>query len=179
MAKNEKIKNSELILHPDGRIYHLNLKPEDYVSMLDGMVKAGIKNISPHICIGLDYGRLKGEIKALKIVSKFNPTVVVLTVLIPTKETPMEKVPPPKPEDVAKIVAIANLMLPKTPISLGCVRPGGTHRNHIDKLAVKAGVSRIAVPSKNAFKEAKKLGLKTKVFHKNMCCCVKNSLKHT
>ncbi len=29
MAKNEKIKNSELILHPDGRIYHLNLKPED------------------------------------------------------------------------------------------------------------------------------------------------------
>ncbi len=29
MAKNGKIKNSELILHPDGRIYHLNLKPED------------------------------------------------------------------------------------------------------------------------------------------------------
>ena len=29
MDKNGKIKNSELILHPDGRIYHLNLKPED------------------------------------------------------------------------------------------------------------------------------------------------------
>jgi len=29
MAKNGKIKNSELILHPDGRIYHLNLKSDD------------------------------------------------------------------------------------------------------------------------------------------------------
>ena len=153
-------------------VYGLSLKPKDYASMLNGMVKAGIRNISPHVCVGLHFGKLKGELKALEIVSRFNPSVVVLTVFIPTKGTPMEKFSPPKPEDVAKIVSIANLMFPKTPVSLGCVRPGGTYRNLVDRLAVKAGVSRIAVPSKSAFDEAEKLGLKIKVFHENMCCCV-------
>ena len=153
------------------KVYGLNLGPKTYETMLEGMVKAGIKNISPHVCVGLNFGKVGSEVNALKLISKFNPTVVVITVFIPTPGTPMENVPPPRPEDVAKTIAIANLMFPKTPVSLGCVRPGGTHRDLVDRLAVKVGVSKIAVPSRSAYKEAERLGLKVKVFHQNMCCC--------
>ncbi|OYT56335.1 MAG: radical SAM protein [Candidatus Hecatellales archaeon ex4484_218] len=154
------------------KVYGLNFRLEDYALMLDGMVKAGIKNISPHVCVGLHFGKIKGELEALNLISKFKPTVIVITVLIPTRGTPMEMVTPPKPEEVAKIIAIANLMFPKTPISLGCVRPGGVYRNILDKFAVKAGVSKIAVPSKAVFEEGEKLGLKMKIFQDYMCCCV-------
>ncbi|RLD61172.1 MAG: phosphorylase, partial [Bacteroidetes bacterium] len=34
MAENGKIKNSELILHPDGEIYHLKLKPENLANTI-------------------------------------------------------------------------------------------------------------------------------------------------
>ncbi|MGP3667800.1 MAG: radical SAM protein [Candidatus Bathyarchaeota archaeon] len=156
------------------QVYGLNVKLEEYEKMLDGMKKAGVKNVSPHVCIGLNFGRIKGELNALKIVSKHSPSVLVLTILIPTVGTPMEKVQPPKPEDVAKIIAIANLMLPETPISLGCVRPGGVYRNIVDSLAIKAGVSSVAVPSESALTEAKRLGLNIKRFKENMCCCAVN-----
>jgi len=156
------------------QVYGLNIKPTDYEKMLKDMKKAGVKNISPHICIGLDFGVIKGELKALEIVSKYPPSVLVLTILIPTIGTAMENVQPPKPEDVAKIVAIANLMLPETPISLGCVRPGGVYRDAVDSLAIKAGISSIAVPSKSALMEAEKLGLRVKRFKENMCCCAVN-----
>ena len=153
------------------KVYGLKITLKEYELMLAGMEKAGMKNISPHICVGLDFGRLKSEVKALQLVSKFHPPTIVITVFIPTQKTPMGEALPPKPEDVAKIIAVANLMFPKTPVSMGCVRPGGNHRDRVDRLAVLAGAAKIAVPSKTAFKEAERLGLKTKTFSNHMCCC--------
>jgi uncharacterized radical SAM superfamily protein len=154
------------------KIYGIKLAPKDYELMLMGMEKAGIKNISPHICVGLNNGQLQGEIEALKIVSKFHPTTIVITVFIPTAGTPMENLSPPTPTNIGKIIAIANLMFPKVPISLGCVRPGKKYRQQIDRVAIKAGVAKLAVPSRAAVEEAEKFDLKAEIFKQNMCCCV-------
>jgi uncharacterized radical SAM superfamily protein len=81
----------------------------------------------------------------------------------------MEDVPPPPPDTVGRIIAIAKLMYPDVPVSLGCVRPGKAYRRAIDAAAIRAGATKIAVPSLGAKKAAEELGLKIKDFEQ-MCC---------
>lgn len=148
-------------------VYGLNKTVEDYERTLYNHLRAGIKNIVPHICVGLNFGRIGGEINALKIVEKINPEILVFITIIPTQGTMMEKVTPPSAETVVKLIAIARLMLRKTSISLGCMRPGGTQRRKLDCLALNA-VDRMEIPTKGALKEAEELGLK---IEKYASCC--------
>ncbi len=83
-------------------------------------------------------------------------STIAIVVLIPTKETAMAEVDPSSPEDIAKVIAIANLMFPKTPVSLGCVRPGKTFRAKIDELAIKAGIGKLAIPTGNSLEDCPK-----------------------
>jgi hypothetical protein len=80
----------------------------------------------------------------------------------------METENPPSPEDIATVLANARLLLPKTPIVLGCMRPTGKHRVKTDTLAIKAGVNAIAFPEEEAIKLAESMGLKMAFSHK--CC---------
>jgi uncharacterized radical SAM superfamily protein len=84
------------------------------------------------------------------------------------RETPMDGVRPPEPEDVARFVAAARLRLPQTPISLSCGRPLGHHRAQTDILALEAGVNRIAMPAEEAVEKARDMGLEVE-FHKTCC----------
>lgn len=152
-------------------VYGVEIKPEDYLKTLKALEKVGIPNISPHVCVGLDFGKLKGEAKALEIISKIKVSTVAITVLIPTQGTAMANVLPSSPMDVAKVIAIANLMFPNTPVSLGCVRPGKTYRAKIDEMAIKARVSKLAIPTENSAKVARSLGLKVQSHNEIMCCC--------
>lgn len=152
-------------------IYGLNKKVEDYEKALDNHLRAGIKHIVPHICVGLNYGKIGGELRALKMVERINPEILVFITLIPTSGTLMEKVTPPKPETVVKIIAIARLLLRKASISLGCMRPGGLRRSKLDSLALNM-VDRIAVPVPRALKEAEEHGLKIEKY--NSCCALPN-----
>jgi len=156
------------------KIFGIKIGPEDYMKTFKALEKVGVPNISPHICVGLHFGRLKGEAKALELISKTKISTVVIVVLIPTKGTEMANVPPPSPEDVAKVVAIANLMFPRVPVSLGCVRPGKTYRSKIDEMTIKAGVGRLAIPTKSSIKVAAHMGLKTRFYDQVMCCCLNN-----
>lgn len=157
------------------KVFGIKIGSEDYMKTFMALEKVGIPNISPHICVGLHFGRLKGEAKALELVSKTKTSTVVIVVLIPTKGTAMANVPPPSPKDVAKVIAIANLMFPRVPVSLGCVRPGKTYRSKIDEMAIKAGVGKLAIPTKSSIKIATHMGLKTRFYDQVMCCCLNNS----
>jgi len=148
-------------------IYQLNVKVEDYDKALWALHQSGIPTV-PHVLVGLHYGRLKGEIQALKIISKHSPSAVIVIALIPIQGTPMEKVDPPTPEDIVRVLTTARLMMPHTPIVLGCMRPKGRHRVKTDTLAVRAGVNAIAFPAEEAVQLAQSLGLE--VAFSSLCC---------
>ncbi len=139
----------------------------DYENSLKELSAAGIP-LAPHVIVGLHYGELRGEFRALEMVKKFNPEVVVIVVFIPTKGTSMERTAPPKLEDVAKVIIKAREMF-DVPLSLSCVRPGGRYRSMLDGYAILSGIDRIAVPSKSAYSTAKELGLNIVEISK-MCC---------
>lgn len=148
----------------------LDLGPEDYRRTLRLLRGFGIKNLSPHIIVGLRFGKISGELAALDLLREFSPENIVIVVLIPTKGTVMEHISPPSIDDVSKIISIARLMYPTTNISLSCVRPGGRYRLQLDVEAVKSGVSKIAMPSKGAYSAAKELGLEIEEIKDSRCC---------
>jgi len=148
-------------------IYKLKMTVKDYENSLKALSQAGLNFVS-HVIVGLHYGKLKGELHALRMISKYDPTALVIIAFMPIYGTEMENVEPPKPTDIAKVVAMARLMLPEKPIALGCMRPKGKHRALTDIFAIKAGVSAIAFPSEEAVKYAEKQGFK--VHFSSFCC---------
>ena len=148
-------------------IYRLETNIEDYDRSLNALHKSGIPFV-PHLLVGLHYGKLKGEFQALKMISKYSPAAIIIIAFMPIHGTPMEKVEPPNPEDIIKVLVTARLMIPNVPIALGCMRPKGKHRTLTDTLAVKAGVNAIAFPDEKAIQLAESLGLEIKF--SPMCC---------
>jgi uncharacterized radical SAM superfamily protein len=128
-------------------VYGISRSSEDYASNLKLLRAAGVKNINPHICVGLHNGEIKGEGKALKIVRDNAPETVTFIAFNPTIGTFMQYVHPPTPGMIAQVIAVARLMLPRARMTLGCMRPAGLIRSQIDFLAVKAGVNGIVVPT--------------------------------
>jgi len=148
-------------------IYQLNVKVKDYNQSLRALHESGIPFV-PHVLVGLHYGKLKGEFQALKMISKYLPSAIIIIALMPIHGTPMENVSPPKPKDIVRVLATARLMMAHTPIVLGCMRPKGKHKVRTDTLAVKAGVNAIAFPTEEAVQLAESLGLEVKF--SSLCC---------
>ncbi len=146
----------------------VKISPEKYANSINAISESGIE-LSPHIIVGLDYGKINGELKALELLRPAKVGNICIVVLVPTENTPMASVPPPSPDTVGRLIAIAKLMYPRVPISLGCVRPGKMYRRAIDAAAVRAGASKVAVPSTEAKRTAEEIGLKIKEYEQ-MCC---------
>jgi len=148
-------------------IYQLNVHVSDYDKSLSALHRSGIPLV-PHVLVGLHYGELRGEFKALDMISKYSPSAVIVIALMPIHGTTMQGVDPPTPQDVAKVLVATRFMLPTTPLVLGCMRPKGKHRMETDTLAVKAGVNAMAFPSDQAMQLADSMELET-VFS-SLCC---------
>jgi len=148
-------------------IYHLNAVAEDYTNAMTALERARVPFV-PHVLVGIHGGKLKGEFRALQMISEHHPAGIIVIALIPVRGTPMEHVKPPTPVDVAKVLVGARLMLPSTPVVLGCARPTHRHRILTDILAIKAGVNGIAFPSRQAVELAESMGLETGF--SPMCC---------
>jgi len=148
-------------------VYQLKVSVEDYDASLRALHESGIPSV-PHVLVGLHYGKLKGELQALKMISKYSPSAVIVIAFMPIHGTPMEQVNPPEPEDIARVLVTARLMMPQTPIALGCMRPKGKHRLRTDTLAVKAGVNAIAFPAEEAIRLAESMGLE--ITFSSLCC---------
>ncbi len=148
-------------------IYQLNVEVQDFDRSLKALHESGIPFV-PHVLVGLHYGKLKGELKALHMISKYEPSAVIVIALMPIHGTPMEDVPPTTSTDIAKVLTIARLTMPDTPLVLGCMRPKGRGKGEIDVLAVEAGVNAIAFPAEEAIKQAESLGLE--ISFSSLCC---------
>jgi len=148
-------------------IYNLNVKAKDYENSLKALHEAGIVFV-PHVIVGLHYGKLKGEFHALKMTSSYKPSALVIIAFMPIHGTEMATVEPPKPEDIAKVITVARLMFPITPLVLGCMRPKGKHRVKTDILTIKAGVDAIAFPTEEAIKFAENQGYS--ISFSSFCC---------
>ena len=148
-------------------VYRLDVSVEDYDRSLRAFHKSGIPFV-PHVLVGLHYGELKGELEALKTISRYSPSAVITIAFMPIRGTPMEKVIPPEPEDIARILVSAKLLMPKIPLVLGCMRPKGEHRINTDMLAVRAGVNGIAFPVEEAIRLAESMNLETSF--SSLCC---------
>jgi len=149
------------------KIGNLNVTVQDYANSLNAFREASL-NFVPHVIVGLDDGKLKGELDALKTVTSFTPSALVVIAFMPIHGTAMAKVKPPQPADITKVTAAARLMFPRTPLVLGCVRPKGKHRAETDVLALKAGVDAIAFPSEEAIEYAEAQGYE---FSFSSHCC--------
>jgi len=148
-------------------IYNLQVKVMDYETTLQLLQESGIPFV-PHVVTGLHFGQLRGEIRALEMISRYRPQGIVIIALIPLQGTWMRDVSPPKPEEIAWIVAKARVMMPQVPIALGCMRPKGQHRNITDVLAVQAGVNAIAFPAETAIDYATSIDVE--IEFSNLCC---------
>jgi uncharacterized radical SAM superfamily protein len=151
------------------KVYGLNATPRDYADSLEALSKSGL-NFAPHVIVGLNEGKLDGELQALRMISKVNPSSLVIIAFMPIRGTSMARTAPPTPADIAKVVLVGRLMFPDTRLVLGCMRPKGVARRQIDVLALKAGVDAVAFPSEEAVKYAKRKGY---VISFSSQCCAK------
>jgi lipoyl synthase len=149
------------------KVLNLKVTPESYIESLKSLNNAKL-NFVPHIIVGLNEGKLDGELEALKMIYSVKPSALVIIAFMPIHGTAMAQTPPPNPLDIAKVTAAARLMFPKTPLVLGCMRPKGNLRRKTDVLALKAGVDAIAFPSEEAINYAQSKGWK--INYSSYCC---------
>lgn len=150
------------------RIYHLHGLQKVIIS-LESLFKSGL-DVVPHVVAGLMYGKIHGEYNALRIISDFQPSALVIVVFTPLKGTPMSAISPPSPIEIARLIARARLMMPHTPISLGCERPRNREGQLMEELAIHAGATRMAVWSTKTVGRVLDLGLKP--LFQPTCCSV-------
>lgn len=119
----------------------------------------GQVQVIPHICVGLKGGQLSGEERCLEFLAQHPPETATLIVFIPTPGTAYAHREPPALAEVARIFSLARLLLPKTKLNLGCMRPPGRYRAQLDQLAIIQGFNGIVQPTSPAVKLAERLGL--------------------
>lgn len=148
-------------------VYHIEDGPRKMRHSLDILEGLGIPTV-PHILVGLDYGKLAGEIEAIDLIAQGNPAAIVIIALSPIRKTAMEGVNPPTPEDIGRIMTVARLGMKEVPLLLGCARPMGNHKVETDRYAIRSGVNGIAMISQEGVDLARETGLKP-VFL-DVCC---------
>ncbi|RLF13233.1 MAG: radical SAM protein [Thermoprotei archaeon] len=156
------------------RVCHVEASLRDYEKSMERLRRHGVP-FAPHVLVGLHYGELRGELRALVAIARHGPSALIVIALIPLPGTSMEKLSPPPPSTVARVVAAARLMMPEVPLALGCARPKGLHRVELDRLALRAGVDAVAFPTQAGFDEASKLGLSHSI-HPTCCSQVYRDL---
>ncbi len=154
-------------------VLHLDRVPADYAATLTLLREVGVP-VAPHVIVGLHYGQLRGELAALEMIRRIGADVVVLVVLRPLPRTPLGGTPPIEPEAVGRLAAVARLLNPTTPLTLGCARPSGPAKVEMERLAVLAGVNAVAYPDPATVRLAGELGLRT-AFAESCCTLAVNA----
>ena len=147
-------------------VYHLDRPVEDFEATLAALCTTSMK-VSPHIVVGLHYGRILGEPNALDIVSRHAVEALVLVVVMPFYAKP-GLFAVPDTADVGRIFGEARRRLPDRQVLLGCARPPGLHKRAVDAYAVMAGLDGIAFPADGVVGVARAVG---RPFHQEHACC--------
>jgi len=150
-------------------VYGLSASVLDYINSYSYLVEAaGKERVVPHITLGLYHGRLTRELDAVKNLGKVGLSRLVILIFVPTRGTRFQALSPPPVLETAELLARVRVALPGTPIYLGCMRPGGRYRQHLDRLALTAGVNKLVVPHRDLREYARELGLN--VNNSEECC---------
>lgn len=150
-------------------VYHLDRPVEDFEATLAALTATSM-NISPHIVIGLHYGRLLGEENALDMIARYPVEALVLVVIMPFYARPGAFVTP-STSDVGRIFLESRRRLGDRQVLLGCARPPGMHKRVTDAYAVMAGLDGIAFPADGALAVSQAIGRPTVQEH--ACCSIK------
>ena len=148
-------------------VYHLNKRVEDYEETL-WMLKEMGHRLAPHIIIGHHFGEIKGEWKALEMVTRVGVETIVLVIfktLLPVGKNHFKI---PRPDETSRISAIARILNSEIPIRMGCIRPAHPSKGEMEKGFILSGINTIAYPLQGTIEYAKEIGLKTKFIE--MCC---------
>jgi len=148
-------------------VYHLDKRVEDYEETL-WMLKAMGHRLAPHIIIGHHFGEIRGEWRALEMVTRVAVETIVLVILKNLQPDGENHFKVPKPEEVSKISAIARILNPGIPIRMGCIRPAHPWKAAMEKGAIDSGINTIAYPLQGTIDYAREMGLETKFIE--MCC---------
>ena len=148
------------------QVYHLHRPVADFEETVAALCETSMQ-ISPHIVIGLHYGRILGEENALDILSRYDTKALVLVVIMPFYAKP-GTFATPDAHEVGRIFLEARQRLPDRQVLLGCARPPGMHKRVTDAYAVMAGLDGIAFPADGAVAVA---GIAGRPFHQAHACC--------
>lgn len=150
-------------------VYHLDRPVEDFEATLAALCATKMQ-VVPHIVIGLHYGKILGEPRALDIVGRHPIHSLVLVVVMRfyarpgTFETPATGA-------VGRTFIEARARLPDREVLLGCARPPGMHRRVTDAYAVMAGLDGIAFPAEGTLAVAGAVG--RPAVQEHACCSIK------
>jgi uncharacterized radical SAM superfamily protein len=147
-------------------VYGLSVTENEYLESLRAIQDSGLM-IYPHICVGLHFGELRGEFRALELLQTIHPSTIIITCLMPIPGTPMAHIKP-DPHDFGKVIKKAIKMFPDTPVVLGCAHSTGRDREKIEKIALECGVSGIAIPTRRIIELVKGKGYEINYY--GTCC---------
>jgi len=148
-------------------VYHLDKRVKDYEDTL-WMLKGMGHHLAPHIIIGHHFGEIKGEWRALEMVTRVGVETLIFVVIKSLLPMKMSGIKIPKPEETSRISAIARILNPQIPIRMGCIRPAHPWKANMEKGFIDSGVNTIAYPLQGTIDYAKEIGLETKFIE--MCC---------
>ncbi len=151
------------------QVYKLKRPVEDFEQTLAALTSTSME-VTPHIVIGLHYGRILGEANALDMVSRYDVNALVLVVIMPFYAKPGTFVTP-ETADVGRIFLEARERLADQQVLLGCARPPGMHKRVTDAYAIMAGLDGIAFPADGAVSVAHTIGRPFEQAHS--CCSIK------
>ena len=125
---------------------------------LDALHTAGLE-VVPHVVMGIHKGRIVGERRALEILRRYPPKLLVWVALMPLPGTPMAGAAPPALEEAARLLGESRLLFPESEIALGCARPRGEYGRALERMAIDAGVNRVALYAEESVDYARSLGV--------------------
>lgn len=148
------------------QVYHLDRRVEDFEETLAALTETSME-VVPHIVVGLHYGRILGEARALDMVARHPVHSLVFVVIMPFYAAP-GTFETPDTAEVGRIFLEGRARVPDRDVLLGCARPAGMHKRMTDAYAVMAGLDGIAFPAEGAVEVARMIG---RPHTQQMACC--------
>jgi uncharacterized radical SAM superfamily protein len=150
-------------------VYHLDRPVADFEATLAALCATGME-VTPHIVVGLHYGRILGEAHALEMVARHPVKALVLVVVMPFYAK-ADTFAVPSTSAVGEIFLEARERLADKQVLLGCARPPGMHKRVVDAYAVMAGLDGIAFPADGAVAVAQ--AIDRPYYQEHACCSIK------
>lgn len=147
-------------------VYRLDRPVADFAASLRHLVAAGLR-VVPHVVVGLHFGRVLGEIEALRLIAAEKTAAAILVVLMPHLVEP-DRFVAVDPSAAGEVFGVARAMLADRSVILGCARPPGRRRALLDLYALAAGFDGIAHPAQGVLTVARAIG---RVVAARASCC--------